>query len=279
MDRSASLDSLVAEVLASPKYRNVSAEVVRRIGGRELAMRKSLKEAVKATHNKLHQVGGVYFEKRPGYAADLALLAQAAGEPEALREACRVILRQHASTRERLPILDHFFAESLAGLGPIRSVIDLGCGLNPLAIPWMPLADGARYLALDMYSDLIDFLGGAFPLLNCAGRAETCDILGSPAGSLPDELADLALMLKIIPCLEQVDKSAGARLLEGVHARHVLVSFPIRSLSGYHKGMGRTYEDHFLTLVDGRPWRVQRFEFANELAFLVSKGDADARPG
>lgn len=275
MDRSASLDRLVAEVLASPKYRSVSAEVVRRIGGRELAVRKSLKEAVKATHNKLHQAGGVYFEKRPGYAADLALLAETAGTPDVLRAACRSIMSQHASTHERLPILDRFFAETLAGLGPIHLVIDVGCGLNPLAIPWMPLAEDAHYLALDMYGDLIDFLNQAFPILHIDGRAETCDILGE----LPAEPADLALMLKIIPCLEQVDKAAGERLLNGINARHMLVSFPIRSLSGYHKGMAQNYEAHFLTLVEGRPWSVQCFEFPNELAFLVSKGDADARPG
>lgn len=267
MAQPGSLDALVGEVLASPKYRSVSEEVVRRIGSRELAVRKSFKEAVKATHNKLHQVGGVYFEKKPGYGADLALLSESSSEPDALRAACRTIMRQHASTHERLPILDRFFAETLADLGPIRSVIDLGCGLNPLAIPWMPLADGFRYTAYDIYTDLIEFLNAAFVPLNVAGRAETCDIVGAP----PEQPADLALMLKIIPCLEQVDKSAGLRLIEATSARHILVSFPARSLSGYHRGMARNYEAHFQSLIEGKPWPVQRFEFDNELAFVVTK--------
>jgi 16S rRNA (guanine(1405)-N(7))-methyltransferase len=275
MAQPASLDSLVAEVLASPKYRSVTEAVVRRIGARELAVRKSFKEAVKATHNKLHQVGGVYFEKRPGYAADLVLLAEAADETDALRDACRSIMRQHISTRERLPILERFFFETLSGIGPIHSVIDLGCGLNPLAIPWMPLADDVRYLACDIYSDLIDFLAEAIPLLGVAGRAMPCDVVGEP----PKDHADLALMLKIIPCLEQVDKSAGLRLLESINARHILVSFPGRSLSGYHRGMVHNYEAHFRTLIEGKPWLVQRFEFENELAFMVSKEDIDARAG
>jgi 16S rRNA (guanine(1405)-N(7))-methyltransferase len=270
MAQPSSLDALVDEVLASPKYRTVSAEVVRRIGARELAVRKSFREAVKATHNKLHQIGGVYFEKKPGYAAGLALLAGSAAGPDALRDACRAIMRQHASTHERLPILGRFFAETLAGLGPIRSVIDLGCGLNPLAIPWMPLAEDVRYSAYDIYTDLIEFLNEAFLVLGVAGRAETCDIVGAP----PVEPADLALMLKLIPCLEQVDKAAGLRLLEAINARHILVSFPARSLSGYHRGMAHNYEVHFQTLIEGKPWPVQRFEFDNELAFVVSKGDA-----
>jgi 16S rRNA (guanine(1405)-N(7))-methyltransferase len=86
-------------------------------------------------------------------------------------------------------------------------------------------------------------------------------------------------MLKIIPCLEQVDKSAGSRLLEAVNAQHILVSFPARSLSGYHKGMLHNYEAHFQTLTEGKHWHVQRFEFENELACVVSKEGADARAG
>jgi hypothetical protein len=35
--------------------------------------------------------------------------------------------------------------------------------------------------------------------------------------------------------------------------------------------MLQTYEAHFRQLMAGRPWRFQRFEFTNELAFLVSK--------
>jgi 16S rRNA (guanine(1405)-N(7))-methyltransferase len=261
------LDDLVAQVLASARYRTVSEDVIRRIGARELAVRKSLKEAVKATRSKLHQVGGMYYDKRPDYAADLALLRDSAGDVEALRDACRSIMRQHVSTRERLPILDRFYAETLASLGPIHSVLDLGCGLNPLAVPWMPLADGARYVAYDMYTDLIGFLAEALPRLGLAGRAEACDIIASP----PVEPVDLALLLKAIPCLEQIDKSAGLRLLEAIHAQHILVSFPARSLSGYHRGMVRNYGAHFQDMVSGKGWPVQRFEFDNELAFVVSK--------
>jgi len=35
--------------------------------------------------------------------------------------------------------------------------------------------------------------------------------------------------------------------------------------------MLQNYETHFRQLIDGRSWHIQRFEFASELAFLVSK--------
>jgi len=56
------LDELVQAVLASPKYRAISEELIRSIGARELSARRGMKEAVKATKNKLHQVAGAYLD-------------------------------------------------------------------------------------------------------------------------------------------------------------------------------------------------------------------------
>ena len=61
------LARLVEAVLESPKYRHVSRDLVRRIGAMELGKGRGLKEGIKATRNKLHQVGGAYFEGRARY--------------------------------------------------------------------------------------------------------------------------------------------------------------------------------------------------------------------
>ncbi len=52
------LDQLIEAVQASSKYRSISSDFVSYIGTQELARRHNLKEAIKATKNKLHQVGG-----------------------------------------------------------------------------------------------------------------------------------------------------------------------------------------------------------------------------
>lgn len=276
------LDQLVAAIQASAHYRSVAEPLIRRLGARELANRRSLKEAVKATKNKLHQVAGAYLDE-PRYDAWLAELGAAYedGEETAAQERRRAALRRvmarHASTRERLPILDQFYAEALAGLGPIRSVLDLACGLNPLALDWLPLAEDAEYVACDIYGDMMAFLGGYFALEAAQGRpglrglAETRDVLAAPS----ERHADLALILKAIPCLEQIDKSAGERLLRAIRADHLLVSFPAHSLGGRQKGMLATYEMRFHDLMEqtgiGARASIARFQFATELAFLISR--------
>lgn len=264
------LEALVAAVLSSAKYRHVSPEFVRAIGERELAIRPNLKAAVKATKNTLHQAGGAFQDAPIDYGRALALLREAAADgpaSAAFREACRALMAAHTSTRERLPILDAFYSQTLAGLPAPGRVLDIACGLNPLARPWMPFSEATEYVAYDIYADQIDFLNAFFPLAGYAGRAEVRDVIGRP----PDEPADLALILKTLPCLEAVDRQAPARLLDAVRAPLLLVSFPAQTLGGRRKGMAAHYETRFRQLLDERDWPAERFEFKTELAFLVRK--------
>ena len=239
-----------------------------RCGLAELARRPSLKVAIKETKNTLHQVGGAYLDGPTPYSRWLDAL-RAADDAEARREACRSIMAHHASTRERLPDLDALYAGVFAALPPIRSVIDIACGLNPLALPWMRLEPGATYHAYDIYTDMMDFIDSALPLLGVTGAARARDVTADP----PAELADLALVLKTLPCLEQTTKDAGASLLDALNARHLVVSFPARSLGGRGKGMVSHYGGRFEALLAARGWPWERLLFDSELVYIVRKAE------
>jgi 16S rRNA (guanine(1405)-N(7))-methyltransferase len=263
------LDQLIEAVQASSKYRSISSDFVSYIGTQELARRHNLKEAIKATKNKLHQVGGAYQDSTPRYAAWLYEMKQAIkqGDRDRVRDVCRSIMGHHSSTRERLPLLEQFYSTILADLPPLNSVIDVACGLHPLAIPWMPLAEDSVYYAYDMYVDMMDFLNEGMSLLQVHGYTQACDVIRY----CPTQRVDLAFLLKTLPCLEQVDKSAGLRLLEMINADHLVVSFPTHSLGGSRKGMVTNYEARFNELVTNKHWSIRRFSFATELVFLIRK--------
>src|SRR4051812_11556282 len=114
------IDELVQAVQSSQKYAAINVDVIRSIGLRELAARRNLKEAIKATKNKLHQVAGAYLDARLPYDEWLALLSAAAADDRrqtnderrmtndqalsssvlstqssALAQACREIMRHH----------------------------------------------------------------------------------------------------------------------------------------------------------------------------------------
>ncbi|MCP4423124.1 MAG: 16S rRNA methyltransferase [Chloroflexi bacterium] len=264
MGNAEKLDALVTAVTSSPKYRHISPDLARRVGERELAAQRNLKTAVKATKNKLHQVGGAYFEAKLDYAGMLAQLRATAVSPDAFRQTCHDLMRRHASTRERLPVLADFYA-TLAALPDIRVVVDVACGLNPLARAWMPFDDAIEYIAYDIYADMIGFIQAFMALAGINGSAQTRDIVSQP----PTEPADLVMILKTLPVLEQIEKGAASRLLDSLNARYALITFPVRSLGGRGKGMIQTYERQFSAWVDSRNWQIQRFEFPSELAFLI----------
>jgi 16S rRNA (guanine(1405)-N(7))-methyltransferase len=263
------LDQLIEAVLASSKYKSIDSNVVKYIGTRELARRHNLKEAIKATRNKLHQVGAAYLdgELRYSFWLDQLKRASQSGNRQHLLDVCTSIMGHHSSTRERLPLLAQFYNTILANLPPINSVIDVACGLHPLAIPWIPLTAGVQYYAYDIYQDMTDFLNECLPLLQVQGYAQVRDVIQD----CPAEKADLAFILKAIPCLEQLDKSAGLQLLETINADHLVVSFPAHSLSGRQKGMVTNYEARFYELIAHKIWSIQRFAFPTELVFLISK--------
>jgi 16S rRNA (guanine(1405)-N(7))-methyltransferase len=262
------LEKLVASVKTSSKYQQVSEALIQDIGARELARRTGFKEAVKATKNKLHQVGGAYLTEKHDYAAWLSELTRLAHseDRESFLAYLKTIMNHHASTRERLPILEQFYGAILAELPPVRSVLDIACGLNPLALPWMPFAGPVEYCACDIYHDMVDFLNQFMALLPVQGQAEVRDVIQD----CPTRAADLAFVLKTIPCLEQVDKTAGSRLLHTINARYIVISFPIHSLGGRARGMQTHYATSFHALLDPA-WSVKRLEFATELAFVVTK--------
>ena len=263
------IERLAAEVRRGKKYRHVSEALIYHIGSNELEKRSSFKDAVKATRNKLHQVGALYFERSIDYTAAISAMidAQQDGEEALLRKA-QELMHFHTSTRERVGILPEFYPQLMAAVPESKVILDLACGLNPLAIPWMNLSDETHYHAFDIYADLVSFVEQVMQIYGTVGTAEVRDIIHDP----PVIAADLALVLKSFPCLEQVEKGAGQRLLQNLHARFIAVSYPVQGVGGRGKGMRENYQDQFDSALKGLNWPIQRLEFETELVFLIDKG-------
>ncbi len=264
----AELDEIVSAVVSAKKYHSLSLDTIRRVAGRELAIYGSVKAATRATRRRLHQIYGA-FDQEMDYKAAYRRLEAACGTglDEEIRAACRELLSRHSSTAERLPILDRFYPAIWEVTGRPTTLLDLGCGLNPLALPWMNLPPGTRYIALDIDVARIQFLNRYLALAGLQPLARCQDLLVHP----PDDAADVALLLKMSPSLERQEKGATLRLVEQLHAPFIVVSFAVKSLGGREKGMVAHYQRQFSAWVEGRQWAMKQLVLESELVFVVQK--------
>jgi 16S rRNA (guanine(1405)-N(7))-methyltransferase len=252
---------IVERVRRSPRYRAVDASLVTRMAEEELPKARNADDAVKRVKRRLHQAVGAFRAASPA-AADWPV-----DDPAALREACVTVMRQHASTRERIPHLDRFYRSIWEHTGVPARVLDLGCGLNPLALPWMGIGE-AQYVATDVDADALAIVGSFLAAVGQPHRVEARDLVGE----LPGDEADVALLLKLVTTLDRQDAGAATRLLGGLRARHAVVSFAARSLGGRGDARQLAYRDRLGRLVveSGRVRQMAEISVPGELVFSLA---------
>jgi 16S rRNA (guanine(1405)-N(7))-methyltransferase len=260
---------VVERVLRSARYRDVDPGLVRRLADEELPGARTTDEAVKRVKRRLHQAVGAFRGPRMRGGQGVVMAWHGDFAAPTLRAACLDAMAGHASTRERAPYLDAFYRELWRRTGVPDTLVDLGCGLNPLALPWMDIGR-ATYHACDVDERPLGIVRGFLGAVGQPGRVEHRDLVVDP----PRESADVALLLKLVTTLDRQDPSAAARLLRAIDVRHAVVSFATRSLGGRSRGMERTYRERLDRLVAdvGRVETVSEASVPHELVFVLTLG-------
>ena len=258
---------IVERVLRSPRYRDVDRALLARLADEEVPRARNAADAVKRVKRRLHQAVGAFSS---GAARPDALAAAWSGDLTApdFRDACADAMRTHSSTRERAEHLDAFYAGIWAVTGVPDRILDVGCGLNPLSLPWMGVPRDATYLASDVDRRPLAAVSAFLTLVDQPHDVEVRDLVESP----PVSEADVALLLKVVTTLDRQDPVAATNLLRTLRVRHAVVSFPTRSLGGHRRGMDRTYRDRLERLMDdaGRVSAVAEASVPNELVFMLT---------
>lgn len=257
---------IVERVLRSSRYRDVDPALLRRLADEELARARNADDAVKRVKRRLHQAVGAF----RGTSRSSRIAEAWSGDltDPALRAACADALLGHASTRERVPHLDAFYSRVWDVSGVPGRLLDLGCGLGPLALPWMGLPRDATYVASDVDRRPLASVAPFLELVGQPHRVEVRDLVADP----PSEPADIALLLKLVTTLDRQDAGAATGLLRALDVEHAVVSFPARSLGGRGKGMDRSYRERLDRLVAdaGRVRAVTEASVPNELVFVLT---------
>ena len=259
----------VTGVLNSKKYckAGLNPTTVADLIHQETLKHASTKTALKAVKRKLHNIVAPYLGE-PDYAdlsQRLALIQDTSLDSTSLRSYCQAALSQHASTAERIPIIANFYTQLFEVTGKPNTILDLACGLHPLAFPWMGLPTTVQYHAYDIIQPRVDFINLFFSRIGVAPLVENRDILVSP----PTIHAELALFFKEAHRFEKRQPGCNRAFWKSLNVDTLAVSLPTQNLSGTH-----SLVDFHRNLVQTNlpaNRRVREMSFGNEIIFIIDR--------
>lgn len=261
----------VDSIINTKKYRHLglNERTLVDIFQQEALKHTSDKPLLKSVKRKLHNIIAPYLGE-PNYtdlAEQLDHIEFKSLESPTLREFCKKVMLQHVSTAERIPLLPAFYQQLFKETGKPNTILDLACGLNPLAFPWMGLPTSTQYFAYDILQTRVDFLNKFFRKINMQPLAENRDILVSP----PTQNADLAFFFKEAHRFEKRQPGSNRMFWEKLNADCIAVSLPTQNISGKLNLL----EGHRKLVTNNLPAKkkVDSIQFQNEIIFLLKEID------
>ena len=171
----------------------------------------------------------------------------------------QAILHTHSSTKERI----YFYPQlkEIIKKLKVKSILDLGCGINPLALA----EQGIKYYASDINAEDLNIVKEFFKNQRIDGEVFVCDLNKIENCTLPK--ADLTLVLKVFDILGKSDYRAAKKIIERISSNHLIVSFSIKTLSG--KPMKSQRRIWFERLLDSFLYRFEIVKSDNEIFYIV----------
>jgi hypothetical protein len=176
------------------------------------------------------------------------------------------LLQSHQSSKERMPYYKEVYSK-IFGQKP-ASIMDLGCGFNPLSIEYMQFKP-IKYLALDINENDLKIINEYFMQKKINGKAEVFD-----ASNLKNyeslDYYDFCFAFKLFEILET---SKSHRLTEEIilriPAKIIIASFSTKTLSG--APMSKKRRVWFEVMSKRLGFRIDSFQIPNELFYILSR--------
>ncbi|GAP22581.1 hypothetical protein [Leptolinea tardivitalis] len=263
---------LAQSILTSRKYKalNLPPETV--IDLIRHALDHGLKpvQAVDDAREKLHIIVAPYLgdPDYPQTIKELELMGTFTNA-DSLRTFSLKMLESHASTRERIPLLDHFYHQIFSVTGVPHSLLDLACAMHPFAYPWMDFPSDSLYQAYDLHQPRVNLINQYFHAARVNGQAFYGDILLNP----PHQQADVAFFFKEAHRFEQRQKGCNRAFWQALNVHWLVVSLPATNLTGRFDLADRQRKLVYETL-SGLDLPVTEILVGNELIFCIQKDSA-----
>lgn len=260
------LERILECIASSRKYKNIHKRTILEIVKMEASKYKKEKDLIKAVKSKLHQIYGAFLTEKDIRKINI-LLDSLEADKRIVRDISKDILLLHISTRERLEFYGALYREIFSITGKPKVILDLASGLNPYSIPWMNIEDPITYYAYDIDCLLIDSINRFFELIDLPKLAVVKDVIFEDV----EEEGELCFIFKFLPTAERIKKGSSKRLLENIQAQFIVVSFPLKSISGREKGMLENYAVIFEPIFRDNYDIIKKFILGEEIFYILKK--------
>lgn len=168
------------------------------------------------------------------------------------------LLKTHFSTSERTDFYP-FLKKIISNL-KVKSILDLGCGLNPIALADQKIL----YYASDIREDELELIRLFFKKNKISGKVFSYD-LRKIKPNLP--VVDLCLVLKVLDIFGAEKRVISEKILDFVKCKNFIISFSSRKLSG--KPMNRPERIWFEKILQSKKLKYKKLYSKNEIFYLI----------
>jgi len=261
--------SLINDIIEKKELRNLDVDIARKIledytkENPKLILKvqeknynkksKEYKQLVKEVRKKLREIYGVF---------------QIPGKREKLLEQDKIeeILNYHKSTKERTGYYTEVYENILEITGK-GSIIDLACGLNPIAYNY--LGYKPEYFASDISTKDLEFINKFFLKKGIPGKTRRIDLVEEKE-EITKIKSDICFLFKTLDSLEARKKNISKWIINNLNCEWIVVSFTKISLGG-NKPIEKKRRNWFFNFLKTEKYQFFEFEIPNEFFIIIKK--------
>jgi 2-polyprenyl-3-methyl-5-hydroxy-6-metoxy-1,4-benzoquinol methylase len=181
------------------------------------------------------------------------------------------LLETHISTKERLPYYEETYKEIFQRIGFPKgkiSILDIGCGLNPISIPYLEInTKKLTYYASEMSADDLTIINHFFSKFHILGETFSCN-LTKDYEKLKKYPVFVCFAFKVFDVLESQEVHIGYEILSSINADYLIASFPLQNIK--QMSMERSKVNYFERFLNKTSRTFETFSTENELFYIVS---------
>lgn len=276
------LKKIIAKVQTAKHFRNLDEDIIQEkvteLLQRDSKLKKSFEKKelnersseferiVKYVKQSMHKSYGAFQENVKKREKLLEELQENIDNPEKSLDIHKKLLRTHKSTAERLPFYGKLYKDLFSSIGKPDIILDIGCGLNPLSLPFMDL-DTIMYVASDFTEKDTNFITDYFSIIKKTqkGIFETLPLnLTKDYAKLRNIPSDFIFAWKLFDVL---DTKTTEHIVKNANAQYLVASFATKTLG--KKRMNFPRRAGFQKMLRRLNLEYETLSYENEIFYII----------